>query len=116
MTEGQFVGVVAATVWTAWIIWVVVRSLSKHTPKPSDIQYGKLNAANPILIFYSANHISKRDMVMVHDWLHHKGIESCTVPLWDTPHILSICDLTNMPVSDMDEIRRLIAEKVTVSA
>ena len=80
---------------------------------PLDIPVTKMNAANPILMLYGYDMLSRRDVQIVIGLLARRGIEMIALPVVDG-NAVQITDLSNLPAADIDEIRKLIAEKVVV--
>ena len=72
-----------------------------------------MNAANPILMLYGYDMLSRRDVQIVIGLLARRGIEMIALPVVDG-NAVQITDLSNLPAADIDEIRKLIAEKVVV--
>jgi RIO-like serine/threonine protein kinase len=68
-----------------------------------------------LLILFDQNLVSKSNINEAQLWMKRKGIDCLALGTFDTFQI-NIVDLGQVPDADINEIRRLIAEKVTVSA
>lgn len=96
-------------------LWVLLLAYWPSKPKfdPANIPVTKMNAANPILMLYGSNMLSRREVQIVTGLLARRGIQMISVPVFDG-NFIQITDLSNLPAVDIDEIRKLIAEKVVV--
>ena len=86
---------------------------SKPKFDPANIPVTKMNAANPILMLYDTNMILRRDVEIILGLLRRRGIEMIAAPVYGT-NCIHITDLSKLPAADIDEVRKLIAEKVVV--
>ena len=96
-------------------LWVLLLAYWPSKPKfdPANIPVTKMNAANPILMLYGSNMLSRRDVQIVTGLLARRGIAMIALPVIDG-NAIQITDLSNLPAADIDEVRKMIAEKVVL--
>lgn len=81
--------------------------------KPEDIQVGRIKSG-PLLIMYDQELIPKQSISIVQGWLNRKGID-CIALSTNGTYQISLVDMGNLPLADINEIRNRIAEKVVVA-